>query len=232
MTELALIKLTRPEVSSDAEALAARMGRLERRLDSLTQEPPPARAAEGPASAQAGDAPTPVEAPEPASAVSPAAPEMPGDGEAPEGTKDGEKDEPDKPGHSVSFESLSAVWPGLFGSLRDVLGPRRWALFREVIPAAVEGATLVLHVPHVFHLEALQTDPAVSKVVATKAGDLLGTPVSVEFRSLGGGDPTSLVEVDLASEQLFEAPEESDPTQLLAQELGAELIEEVEESTG
>jgi len=125
---------------------------------------------------------------------------------------------------------LQEVWPGLFGSLRDVLGARRWALFREVVPGGTEDSTIVLHVPHLFHLEQLQEDPAVAKVVATRAGDLLGREVSVRFASPSGEasvPPSDREEIDLASEQLFEAPNtESDPTKLLEQELGAELVEE------
>src|SRR5690606_23121023 len=42
MTELALIKLTRPEVTTDPEALGARIGRMERRLEALGDPPAPA----------------------------------------------------------------------------------------------------------------------------------------------------------------------------------------------
>ena len=62
---------------------------------------------------------------------------------APAGSGNGEAEsvqEPtsDAPALDVSFEQLQKVWPGLFGSLRDVLGARRWAFFREAVPAAVE----------------------------------------------------------------------------------------------
>jgi hypothetical protein len=95
----------------------------------------------------------------------------------------------------------------------------------------VEGGTIVLHVPHVFHLEQLKDDPAVAKVVATKASDLLGQAVDIRFASPDGDvTPTagqSLEEIDLASEQLFEGPaQEVDPTELLAKELGAEVVDD------
>ncbi len=112
-----------------------------------------------------------------------------------------------------------------------MLGARRWALFREVVPAGVDGAALLLAVPHLFHLEQLQEDPAVARVVATKAGDLLGRPVTVRFVSPAGEAPTpgaeGVEEVDLASEELFEGPTtETDPTALLAAELGAEVVDD------
>jgi hypothetical protein len=62
--------------------------------------------------------------------------------------------------------------------------------------------------------------------VATRAGDLLGSPVKVRFGlrepvQEAGGDQV----IDM--NQLEERPEAlSDPTSLLAAELGAEVVEE------
>jgi hypothetical protein len=132
----------------------------------------------------------------------------------------------DSPAIDVSFEQLQKVWPGLFGSLCDVLGARRWAFFREAVPAGVEGNVIVLEVPHGFHLQSLQEDDAVAAIVATRAGDLLGGTVKVRFglREAAqdlGGDQT----IDMT--QLEERPDTpSDPTSLLAAELGAEVVEE------
>jgi DNA polymerase III subunit gamma/tau len=257
MIELALIKLTRPEVTSDPDALAARIGRLERKVESidtshaqteaapdpptrLAPAPEPAAAAavqSGPAesSREEGDAPAaqapPRAAAEEAEAVSDEAAasteEAADNGEA---AKTEEPEAVEAP--PLQFAQFQSIWPGLFGSLRDVLGARRWALFREVVPAGVDGTTLILHVPHLFHLEQLQEDPAVGRVVATKAGDLLGRPVGVRFEAPSGDSPApsqpkAEEEIDLASEQLFEGPnEETDPAALLAAELGAELVED------
>jgi len=133
-------------------------------------------------------------------------------------------EETDQPAIDVSFEQLQKVWPGLFGGLRDVLGTRRWALFREAVPGAVEGNTIVLEVGDEFHLTSLEGDDAVGPIVAAKAGDLLGGPVKVRFRLKDhdhkGGDEES---VDLS--QLQERPE-TDATSLLESELGAKLVDE------
>ena len=78
MTELALIKLTRPETSSDAEALLSRVERIERRLGK--PDPVPAPGAAGPTpepSAQAASPSPVVEAP----AAVPPAPVKSGNGE-------------------------------------------------------------------------------------------------------------------------------------------------------
>ncbi len=231
MTELALIKLTRPEVTSDPDALAARIGRLEKRVESLAAGAP----AESP-SATERPAPTPpqqpVEQPAEQDAEQPQEPPSEPDAESqrevpsPAATKEGSEAAP-----PLQFSQLQEVWPSLFGSLRDVLGARRWALFREVVPGGTEDSTIVLHVPHEFHRVQLQEDPAVAKVVATRASDLLGRPVTVRFAAPGGSGAVpaadDVEEIDLASEQLFEGPAtEIDPTKLLEQELGAEVVEE------
>ena len=218
MTELALIKLTRPETSSDTEALLSRVERIERRLGK--PDPVPAGAVSGAPEPSSAAPPVPA-------AVEPASAEL----RASAGSGNGEAEavqEPasDAPGLDVSFEQLQKVWPGLFGSLRDVLGARRWAFFREAVPAAVEGNVIVLEVPHGFHLQSLQEDDAVAAIVATRAGDLLGGPVRVRFGlreavADGSGDQT----IDMS--QLEERPEAStDPTSLLATELGAQVVDE------
>ena len=132
----------------------------------------------------------------------------------------------DGPTIDISFEQLQKIWPGLFGGLRDVLGARRWAFFREAVPAGVEGNTIILEVAHDFHLASLEQDDAVSAIVATKAADLLGSPVRVRFRSKGHVESaTDDDELDMT--QLEERTDaETDPTSLLASELGAEVVED------
>ncbi len=208
MTELALIKLTRPETATDPDALISRMDRLERRIGKPGAHPSaPASSPEHPAPKEQSQeaipkTEQPEKEPEPIAA-----------------------EEAEAVAADVSFEQLQKVWPGLFGSLRDVLGARRWAFFREAVPVAVEADTIVLEVAHDFHLEALEQDDAVSAIVATKAGDLLGGPVKVRFRSKAGQPSAPSGEVDLGD--LEERPDaETDPAALLASELGAELVDE------
>ncbi|MGH8952319.1 MAG: DNA polymerase III subunit gamma/tau [Acidimicrobiia bacterium] len=209
MTELALIKLTRPETASDAEALLARVERMERRLGKPDPVPPVA------ATTLSTVEPAVEEKPAVVPIAKEAVVEEPVSQPAAEG-----------PAIDVSLEQLQKVWPGLFGSLRDVLGARRWAFFREAVPAAVEGNVIVLEVPHGFHLQSLQEDDAVAAIVATRAGDLLGGPVRVRFDLReDGGDGTGEQTIDMS--QLEERPAASnDPTTLLASELGAEVVDE------
>jgi len=220
MTELALIKLTRPETASDPDALVARMDRFERRLGKPQEVPA-----------------VPTRSPEPKSETPPesvvvesepaaekelaeaAAPLINGDEE--------DADSSSAPAIDISFEQLQKIWPGLFGGLRDVLGARRWAFFREAVPAGVEGNTIILEVAHEFHLASLEQDDAVSRIVATKASDLFESPVKVRFRAKAAGSSAAANPDNVDLSELEERPSvEIDPTALLAAELGAEVVDE------
>ena len=128
---------------------------------------------------------------------------------------------------TVTADQFTAVWPGLYGSLRDVLGARRWALFRETEPVGVDGSTLLIGVRHDFHLESLRQDPAVSSIVATRAGDLLGGSVRVAFTSLEAAPAADEPEERVERDAMPEAPADAtDPFRLVADELGGEVVED------
>ncbi len=221
MTELAFIKLTRPETATDPEALIARMDRLERRMGKPGETPSGTRPQ---VSEEALAEAAVVDAPEKLGKASKQ--EREPESEAPsEPLVTDEPPEPEKaPAVDISFEQLQKIWPGLFGGLRDVLGARRWAFFREAVPAGVEGNTIILEVAHEFHLSSLAQDDAVSRIVATKASDLLGGAVKVRFRAKSSsGESADDNVVDMT--QLEERPE-TDPTSLLATELGAEVVDD------
>ncbi len=198
MLELAMIKLTRPETSTDSEAMLSRMDRLERKISSISSAPvaapveklatieksPPAErpatdSESSPAAAperSVEPSPEPVTPPEPdldEQLVAAAAPLV---GE-PDARADAE---------GLTIEKFRSVWPQLFGGLRDLLGARRWALFRETEPMDVRGSTLIVGVRHGFHLKSLEADPAAASIVATRAGDLLGGAVTVVFAPADG----------------------------------------------
>jgi DNA polymerase-3 subunit gamma/tau len=226
MAELALIKLTRPETATDPEALISRMDRLERRIGKPGEVAAQTRAPEQKSRKESEAKPEPeppARSPEPsqssdeqlARAAAPLVSE-----ESPT------EDLDDRPPIDISFEQLQNVWPGLFGGLRDLLGARRWAFFREAVPAAVERNTIVLEVAHDFHLSALEQDDAVAPIVAAKASDLLGGPVKVKFRlKSDSGDHGEDERVDLS--ELEERPdEENDPAALLESELGAKVVDD------
>jgi hypothetical protein len=225
MTELALIKLTRPETATDPQALISRMDRLERRMGrpgdtTVVAAVTTATTHAEPVLERAGEEPEVIDVTSDASrgelarAAAPLVP--PDDGPAVE----------DQRRIDVSFEQLQRVWPGLFGGLRDLLGARRWAFFREAVPADVDGNTIILEVAHDFHLSSLQQDDAVAPIVAAKASDLLGGPVKVRFRLRdGSSEHEGEGSVDLT--QLHEKPDaETDPAALLESELGARVVDD------
>ncbi len=217
MTELALIKLTRPETSQDSDALMARVERLERRLARGEQ---PASGGESAVSRSVAPA-SHHEGPEITAPVEPQAREDP--------IVVDEVSEPEIPDPAridVSLDQLQAIWPGLFGSLREVLGARRWAFFREAVPTAVEGNVLVLEVAHDFHLQSLQEDDAVAKIVGARASELLKIPVRVRFSLRDDGSGSDAAdEIDM--NELEERPDAAtDPVSLLSLELGAEVVDE------
>jgi len=219
MTELALINLTRPETASDPDALVARMDRLERRMGKPGEIPVSPKSV-------AQSAPEPV-AKNPVDTAETAPENGLDEAAAPLIKEEESVDPPESPAIDISFDQLQKIWPGLFGGLRDVLGARRWAFFREAVPAGVDGNTIILEVAHEFHLTSLEQDDAVSSIVATKASDLFGSPVKVRFRAKAKSpSPRSESErVDLS--ELEDRPSvETDPTALLAAELGAEVVDE------
>lgn len=206
LVELAMLQLTRPETTLDLASMATRLDRLESRA--------------AVAAAQGLVAPSPEPVPVTPSPKQPE-PELAQRIEEP-------KTSVSPISNTAPIAGLHEVWGTLIAGVREAIGSRRWALFREVVPGALEGNNVVLHVPHDFHLEALQTDPVVGAVVATKAGDLLGMEVTVTFRS-SEGEPESL-EVELDKDRLFEAPADvADPTALVRDMLGAEVVEEIED---
>lgn len=217
MTELALIKLTRPETATDPQALISRMDRLERRMGGSGSGPPdPGTATRlaGGTTSTAEPPPRPTASPSGESELERAAAPLVSE----------EPDDDERPAIDVSFEQLQKIWPGLFGGLRDLLGARRWAFFREAVPGAVEGNTIILEVQHDFHLTSLTEDDAVAPIVAAKASDLLGGRVEVRFRLKDRDEQMSDDEsVDLT--QLQERPE-TDPASLLESELGARVVED------
>ncbi len=246
MLELAMIKLTRPETSTDAEAMLSRMDRLERKINNLNvsapsstpaqekpaaPDPTPRVADEQPVSAPSAPAAEsePIDDPEAEEQLAAAAAPLVGEPEARDAAE------------GLTIEKFRSVWPQLFGGLRDLLGARRWALFRETEPMDVRGSTLVVGVRHGFHLKSLEADPAAASIVATRAGDLLGGSVDVVFAPADGSvasaeddrprraapEPEPEPERVPDQDAMDEAPQDlTDPFKLVEDELGGTVVEE------
>jgi DNA polymerase-3 subunit gamma/tau len=254
MVEITLLKLTRPETAGDPASMAARIEQLEQRVrrlgtgapaaakaataatqDARSQEPDTAASANS--AAVAGAQP----GPEPRTAAQPSEPQP----------DQFEKDEPvaleeapPTPEPEVvalqdvgdlTLGQFESVWPALVAGVRDDLGPRRQALFREASPGGVQGSTVTLYLPdHLsFHLEQLQSDELVKEIVEARAAELLGGSIRIQFRSGGRPDdpsPSSAADSETTPDkhQLLEAPSETtDPDALVEGLLGGQVIEEI-----
>ena len=160
MLELAVLKLTRPELDGSPEALLRRIERLEK---GRPAGPVPAPVAAGPPA----DAPVTVPAesrtgpsPEPSAPVEPT----------------------DQPQTGAEFDR---IWPQFRNTVIEQVGSRTKAYFREVVPGGLEGSTLVLTVPHAFHHRSLSADKELGGLLARVAGELLGRSVTVDLRLSG-----------------------------------------------
>jgi len=178
MLELAVLKLSRPELDDRAEGLLRRIERLEKgRPVAPARSPAPAAAASAPAAAasaaSAPAAPTP-DASAGAPADSPASPPQ-------EALSIPASDQP------LSDADLDRIWPQLSNAVIEGLGGRLGAFFREAVPGAVDGSTLVLHLPagYELHYKTLSTDSDLAALLAREGERLLGRSVRIDFRMAG-----------------------------------------------
>ena len=255
MVEITLLKLTRPETTGDPASMAARIEQLEQRVRRLGTGAPaavkaataatkdePVKESDATASTKSATVAGAQPGPEPRTATQPSEsqPDKREQADEPVASEEAQiTPEPDvvtlQPVGDLTLSQFESVWPALVAGVRDDLGPRRQALFREASPGSVEGSTVTLHLPNhlSFHLEQLQSDELVKNIVEGRAAELLGGSVKIQFRS--GGRPGDL---SLSSEpdseptpdkhQLLEAPAgTTDPDALVEGLLGGQVIEEI-----
>lgn len=250
MTEITLLKLTRPEISADVPSIQARLDTLERRVSAIARQAPTLSAdavpaptptlrpsvpagspRSSPGTESTGEEPT-AEAPVGAVPVS-SKPETPMS--EPSGAPASGAGGDGAPTGDVDLAAFKRIWPALSARIKDELGNRRHALFREARPGLVDGATLVIHVPsHLgFHLEQMVSDPQFAAAVSAEASSLLGGLVAARFVA-DNADQASPVELgvdddddeETDKDRMAEAGEVDDPVGLVEDLLGGEVIEE------
>jgi len=235
VVELAVLRLARPDIAPDAEALDSRIAHLESRVRDLAAAVAKGGAADG------GTAPAPQASFAPPGET--AAPTMgvpPTTELAPPATHQEETPAPDasdtstttplpleaaqppadvQPATALALEQCSAIWPSVVARVRDVVGPRRHALLKEASPSRVDGATLILAVPeHLpFHLEQLRHDDelmiAVGRIVAESADGTVevqfegATDSAIPGVATGSADRASKTNETGASDSLEKEPE-------------------------
>ena len=238
VVELAVIRLTRHDTASDPVSLAARLGRLEDRINQLA------------GGNQLAQAPAAVETPAstPVTNVPPKAAEVASDSPADSESRTVPTTEPapidvtplegdasvaarDMAPAQLTMKAVESSWPALVGKVRAAAGVRRYTLLKEAAPGEVEGDQLTLHLPaHLtFHLESLQEDQALRALVEEAASELLQGRVRIVYRA------GPIAEPEVAEIAPMRAPEASelteateggiDPTDLVKDLLGGEIVE-------
>ena len=159
VVELAVLKLARPEITQDLEALTVRLERVERELRDLKKGSSLPVTAEPAAESLKPDRPfttrsdTPPE-PEPSSTrpATSAEPAMDPSltvAEQPKPSAGESGDQQTQESATASPLTLSEferAWPAIMATIRQDVGPRRHALLREARPAAVESGVVYFEV--------------------------------------------------------------------------------------
>ena len=229
MLELALLKLARPETSPDVASMGVRLDKVEQALKRVAREPRPQATSEPRERVQEASA-AEVKAPEVERSKTRRSEPTPKSETPPE-----DMTSPDEPAAALpsldglTIEQFESVWPALVGSVRDELGPRRLAMFREASPGHVEGSTIVLVIPEhlAFHLAQINDDPFIARTVADRASELLGGSVQVVFRSAGAQAEDANEDRAPDKRELREGSTETDPAALVEGLLGGQVIDDL-----
>jgi DNA polymerase-3 subunit gamma/tau len=230
MLELTLLKLTRPETSPDVASIGVRLDKAEQTLKRMAREPHPQVSPEPrtePVRASpTGDTNAPEKKRSQTKEPEPAAGNTAPSGDA---TPPDRPVEPPPSLDALTIEEFEAVWPALVGSVRDELGPRRLAMFREASPGHVEGTTVVLVIPEhlAFHLAQINDDPAIARIVADRASELLGGSVHVVFRSASAPQEDGGEDRAPDRRELEEGSPATDPAALVEGLLGGQVIDDL-----
>jgi DNA polymerase-3 subunit gamma/tau len=253
VVELAVIKLTRPEIVQDVEALATRLDRVERELREIKRGNPTVAPRTRPDDSGEPDRPfTPTVVPAESVATVPdqdeaaqvpellAVPAPNERSDHPAGTTQ-QADQPKQPSDThtsdLTLDDFERAWPAIVATIRQDVGPRRHALLREAHPASVEDGVVYFEVAaHMhFHLEQLKADSGIEQAIVTAGLEQLGQPVRVSFRSADSPvtkrtDPVETVpdKDDLVASEDNEAP---DAAAVVLDILGGEIVADSSETT-
>ncbi len=255
VTELLVIRITKPETSLDPSALAARLDWIEDRVRRGSHGQPVATEAPAPAGSAAripgpdASSSSPAEAsPGQTNAGSPpvkrstirdgsepfeARPETAVDRDSEDGAREAMSlpvDEPEAapPLSAMDQSAVAAKWPALVDRVRQAVGPRRFAILREAKPAAVERGVLGLLIPShlTFHIEALEADEALRLIVGTAASDILGGGVEIAYIAQAAGRPVVPVQEEvILDKDDLIEAADTDAADMIIEEFGAEVVD-------
>jgi hypothetical protein len=130
----------------------------------------------------------------------------------------------------VTLAEFSAAWPVIVARIRSDFGARRHAFVRVAEPESVERNVAVLTLPahQHFHLEQLNADDQLLRALETITAEVLGSTITLQFRSDDDTETVPTEEPTRAPEQdqLDDGPTREDPEDLIADMLGGTIVEE------
>lgn len=130
----------------------------------------------------------------------------------------------------VTLAEFSAAWPVIVARIRSDFGARRHAFVRVAEPESVSGGVAVLTLPahQHFHLEQLNADDQLLRALETITAEVLGSTITLRFRSDDEPAPAPAEEPTRApdQDQLDDGPTREAPENLIADMLGGTVVEE------
>ncbi|MEK7252829.1 MAG: DNA polymerase III subunit gamma/tau [Actinomycetota bacterium] len=200
VVELTVLQMCRPETSEDLAALTARLDRVEDRLRRVQVTGVPTVSAAPPvvAASTVSSEATPPTPPRSTPAAAAAKPRTTAKAEAPFESVTSpvlvQVSSTLAPITGLTLDVVETAWPEVVAKIRDEVGPRRFALFREVRPAEVTDSTVVLEIPASlpFHLARLGEDDALNATAVRVLGEVLGGGVRLAYRSGAAHDATAI----------------------------------------
>jgi hypothetical protein len=133
---------------------------------------------------------------------------------------------------SVDLGAFQTAWPAIVARVRDAAGPVRHALVKVAAPIAVIDGKAQLEIPtHMsFHLERLQADTDLRRLMSEIAEDLLGAPIGIEWIGGDAVDPVDEAPVHERAPDKDRMVDEGDgsidPADIVADLLGGEIVNE------
>jgi hypothetical protein len=114
--------------------------------------------------------------------------------------------------------------------MRELAGPSRHALLKEVRPVSVAGGTAVFELPaHLpFHLQQLRADSELHELLRRAAAEFVGATLNMEFRAQSEATAAAVEPARAPSkdELLEDDGGAIDPTDLVVDMLGGEVVDD------
>lgn len=233
VVELTMLRLTKPEVVADLDSLAARVERTEKDIREIRRggvSHPAAQSAPKPPPAVVQDPSEPFETP--AASVEEAGPDRQSEeaGGADKPAESSQETPAALSAEAITLDEFERGWPAIVATIRSDVGPRRHALLREAEPTEVIDGVVVFEVAEYkhFHLEQLKADEGIAAAISSIGEEQLGKPISVTFRASASTPNKVDADEEIPDKDQLMTDDEggSDPTSLLLDVLGGEIVSE------